>query len=53
MTIIVTCRHCGHQYETDRQAILSGDWRRCPICTAAQRAHKRRKPRAVGERKHE
>ena len=33
MTVVVTCRKCGFNFEVDRTMLLHGDWMdRCPIC---------------------
>lgn len=32
MSLIVTCRTCGRDYEPDRAAIIAGLWRDCPEC---------------------
>ncbi len=32
MSIVIRCRRCGREFVADRQAILAGDWRLCPMC---------------------
>jgi predicted Zn-ribbon and HTH transcriptional regulator len=43
MKIIVTCRLCGVEFETDRKSVLSGDWRRCPACRGKPRLSRPRR----------
>lgn len=33
MAMLVSCPTCGHEYETSREDVLTGAWRRrCPVC---------------------
>jgi hypothetical protein len=32
MSILITCRRCGTEFEPGRKAIIAGAWRLCPDC---------------------